>query len=719
MAEKTLISIYKNFADTKDVDFGLDDFLTGVKNGKWQDDVLAVRVIEDKKARDIRKKKCHMVTISGSFDGRNDQTCRKHSGYIAIDIDKIENPNTIKAVLANDKYMYAIFESISGKGLCALVRIDGTRHADAFEGICAYLYETYQIIVDRSGSNVSRSRFISFDPYMVQNDTAVIFKKYLPKKKPKKQNQVVFVQSDFDEIITQMYNRNVNICEDYREWVSVAYALYSEFGDAGIKYYHTLSSMSSKYNSDDTDKQYDVCGKNHKEGKSKTAHIGSIYYHAKANGIDIYSARTKEVIRATISQSKAGSTQKGVSDYLAKFQDIPAEESAPIIDQVVSKSIEYESDNIIEDIVSYLQTYHLKKNVISRNIEMNGRPIDDSDINSIFIDIKSICDKATKDLVCSVLFSNRIPTYNPIFEFYEENKESETGDCFNQLFGTITTDTSHYHTFIKKWYVGIIASAHGFQSPLALILTGGINKGKTQWFRRLLPRKLQALYTEDKLKEDKDAQILITKKLVQMDDEWGSMSKKEEKFFRALMSKQFFSIREPYMRVSVDLPRLAVFCGTCNELEIVSDADNNRRILPVNVLYIDFAKYNAIDKTALFIEAWKAYKAGYNFEMDSSDIANLSSSSEQHKIIDAEFEILFSHFTVPTNEISCKKWTNTEIISYIKRTLQVQVSPKKLGAALKKLGFQQKGERRGDNQARVWLIDTKNDLYTNAPPDVF
>ena len=84
MAEKVLISIYKNFADTTDVDFAIDDFLGGIRDGKWQDAVLKVRTISDKKERDIAKKKCPMVTVSGSFIGRSDNSIRKHSNFIAI-----------------------------------------------------------------------------------------------------------------------------------------------------------------------------------------------------------------------------------------------------------------------------------------------------------------------------------------------------------------------------------------------------------------------------------------------------------------------------------------------------------------------------------------------------------------------------------------------------------------------------------------------------------
>lgn len=702
-----MISFYKDTHDKKNKDTGIDDFINGVRSGKWQDIVLKIRTIPDKKERTEAKKGCPLVTVSGSFTDRKDASLRKHSGFIAIDLDNIDNPNVIKELLATDKYIYASFISISGTGLCLLFKIDGSRHLESFEGIAAYLYETYQLIIDQSGKNVGRARFVSYDPYLVFNPAALLFKKYPPKKRTAKPNPVVIVQSDFDEIIRQMQSRQINICEDYNEWLSTAYALVSEFAEAGRSYFHALSGISGKYVSDDCDKQFDLCLKAHKEGKSKTATIGSIYYHAKQSGIEIYSSRTKEIIRATQSQVKAGMDAAGVGMYLQKFQEIPFTESAPIIEQVITKQVKFASENIIEDIQSYLAQYSLRRNAITRNIEMKGKPIDDADINSIFIDIKSVCDKATKDLVCSVLFSNRIETYNPIFEFYEANKNICTGNEMVELCSTIITDTADYDTFILKWYVALIASIHGEHSPLALVLTGGINTGKTQWFRRLLPRAISTLYTEEKLAGDnKDSLILMTKKLIIMDDEWGGMSKKEAKFFKALMSKQMYPVREPYGRVSLDLNRLAVFCGTSNEVEIIQDPEENRRLLPINVISIDHAAYNKIDKDALFVCAWKYYLNGYDYHMGKSDIETLSASSERHKMVDAEEELINAYFATGGGLVH--KLTNTEIMVYLKSQTQINCSSKRIGMALKNMGFIQEVIRINSNKtSRVWHITYK------------
>lgn len=668
MAEKTLISIYKNFADTNDKDFAVDDFLNGVKQGKWQDAILKVRTITDKKERDLEKKKCPMVTVSGSFAGRKDNSIRKHSGLIAIDIDKIDNPNAVKELVASDRYVYSAFISISGTGLCLIFKIDGTKHAEAFEGIGAYLYETYQLIIDQSCKNVSRSRFVSYDPYLVYNPNALLFKKYLPKKKAKPANHVVFVQSDFDEIITQMYNRGVNICEDYAGWIQTAYALISEFGENGGKYFHTLSSLSSKYNAEDTDKQFDACLKNHADGKSKTAHIGSIYYHAKQAGIDIYSARTKEIIRATISQTKAGMDSNGVANYLQKFQQITAKESLPIIEQAIAKQIEFHSDNIIEDIQSYLQSYQLRKNTITRNVESVGKPIDDSDINSIFIDLKSVNDKMTKDLVCSVIFSNRIEQYNPIKSFLSEYDGETLTEAHNLtlLIRSIKSDTVNYDKWLTKWLVSLIASAYGHYSPLTLVLAGEKQgTGKTHFFRNILPKRLRRLYAESKMDAGKDDEILMTKKLIILDDEYGGKSKKEYTKMKEVTSKEWVNVREPYGRVSVDLRRLAMFCGTSNDLQILNDPTGNRRVIPIHVLDdIDRKLYNQCNKDLLFHELHAMYLGGYDYTILKDEIAELNDNTDNFKQSTPEEELIAAKLS-HGNSQSGEWLTITQIIQYL------------------------------------------------------
>jgi hypothetical protein len=717
MSEKILISSFRNIKDKSPQDMGLDDFISGVRTGIWQDAVLRIRTIADKKSRQTEKEKCPNVRISGSFTSYSDKDLRKHSGYIAIDLDDTtQSPEVVKEMVANDPYVSAAFTSISGNGVCLLFKIDPTRHLDSFEGLAAYLYESYGLIVDQSGKNVSRARYVSFDPHLIENPSASLFKKYLPKKKAAPVNKVVFVQSDFDEIITQLYSKGVNLTETYHEWVSIAYSLISQYAEGGLEYFHTLSSLSSKYDHGATGRQYSNCLKSHATGgRASIATIATIYHHAKQAGVDIYSTRTKEIIRATVSQSKAGVKAPEIANYLEKFQEISAAEALPIVTSIISNNVTQAEGNIIDDIQGYLGQYALQRNTITRNLETNNRLVDDTEINSIYCDLKSIDKEISKDLVLSVMYSNRTQSYNPILKWYSENKETARGGQLDALCRSIITDTQHHEIFITKWLVSIIASIHGYHSPLALVLTGGIRKGKTQFFRRLLPRALKQLYSEQKIRDDKDAFILMTKKLICMNDEWDGMSKAEDTFFKSLMDKDLFSIREPYGRISVDLKRLAVVCGTSNTKEIILDPDNNRRIIPVDVNSIDFALYNSVDKGALFLELWDMYLAGYDYEMSFDDIQKLLESSECHNIISSEAELLHANFTKPASTMFAKQLTNSEILAFLKKETGAVLSPKRLGAVLKNSGFEQARVKKNGQVQRIYYVEYTRPVAEGLP----
>ena len=689
--ERVMISSYQSVIDKNDKDIELLAFLDGVKDGKWQDAVLKVRTIQDKKERNKEKQKCPLVTISGSFKERKDNAIRKHSNVIAIDLDNISNPNTVKEVLKRDSYVFASFISISGHGLCVLFKIDGSRHLDAFESIAKYLYDNYQLIVDQSGKNVSRARFVSYDPYLHLNENAIVFKKYLPKQKPKKEHKVVFVKSDFDNIVKQFYDRSINICEDYTDWVTVAYSLISHFGESGRSHFHTLSSISAKYNYEDTDRQYDSCMRNYSEQKSKVSTIASIYYYAKLHGLEIYSEKTKDIIRAAATQHKSGVKAEDIQKSLYEYSNITPEDSKDIVDQVIQQNISFESENLIDDLVHFLKPYNLKKNTITRNIEKNKKPIDDSDINSIFLDAKTVYKDVTKDLVCSVLFSNRIEQYNPIHQFLTSQDLVNEYPNLEFLIKSVVTDTPNADKWITKWLVSMIASAYGKHSPLMLVFAGELQgTGKTHWFRYLLPQHLQPLFAESKMDGGKDDEILMTKKWIILDDEFGGKSKREEKRLKEITSKAWINVREPYGRVSVDLRRLAVFCGTSNDTQILNDPTGNRRILPIHILGINHDMYNKCDKEMLMIELYSLYKSGYDYSILKSEIEELNQNTDDFKQASVEEELIIEKL-MPGEE-GVDEWINiTSIIQYLIADTKINsLVNKRVGLVLTSLGYKKR-----------------------------
>jgi predicted P-loop ATPase/uncharacterized protein YciI len=700
------ISYYKNISSKQDVDIEINSFLEGIRTGRWQDIVLETRAAPTKEIKDLKKLSAPIVLISGSFSDRKDEALRAHSGFIAMDIDKIENVEDVKKLLSNDPYTYAAFTSIGGSGLCVIVRIDGSRHLDAFNAIASYLYNSYQLIVDQSCKNVSRCRIVSYDPFMVLNTKAQVFKKYLPKKKEIKFNKVVVVKTDFDSMIAQMDKKQLNLCEDYSDWISICYALVSEFGEQGRDHFHTLSSHSSKYNSDDCDRQYTACLKNHSESKGKKSTIATIYYHAKQNGIDAYSNQTKEIMRSATSQRAAGVGSEEIVKNLEKFGGITQEQSAEIVQQIVSKDIKYKSENVSADITVFVKNFALRKNTITRNVELNNKPIDDSDINSIFLDSKAVYKESTKDLVTSILFSNRIDTYNPLHEFFEQDLHL-IDDCPNiaLLLASIDSDTPNAAKFITKWLVSVVASAYGIHSPLVLIFSGEKQgTGKTHWFRYLLPKELRFLFAESKMDAGKDDEILMTKKLLILDDEYGGKSKKEEKRLKELTSKEFINVREPYGRVSVDLRRLAVFCGTSNETQILSDPTGNRRQIPIHINNINHDFYNQCDKAALWRELYAMFCAGFEYTILKEEIELLNQSTDAFKHSTPEEDLI--HKKLEIGDRAFGEWMSlTDIQQYLMMETKFNyLNTQRIGSILTALGYQQERKTRGNSKVRMYFV---------------
>jgi predicted P-loop ATPase len=701
-----LISSYKNIHDKQDIEIEIDNFLEGVQSGRWQDIALEVRNAPTKEIKDLKKKTAPVVTPSGSFSERKVDCLRKHSGFIAIDIDNLDDPAAVKKRIGSDSYIYAVFISISGKGLCLIIKIDGTRHLDAFNSIAAYLYNEYQLIVDQSGKDVSRARFVSYDPFLLLNTKSATFKKYLPKKKEQKHPKVMFIKTDFDAMIKQMDEKGINLCEDYSDWVRICYALVSEMQEEGRDHFHTLSSHSSKYNSLDCDSQFDACLKNHNETKAKKSSIGTLYFHAKQNGIEIYSEYTKGIARFATSQKAAGLSKEAIIETLEKQGGYSAEDSKEIVEQIVSKDIKFKSDSVSTDIAAFVNTYDLKKNVITRKIELDGKAIDDSDLNSIYLDSKAVFKESTKDLITSIIFSNRVPSYNPLHEFFEQELfeyDNDNWPNINLLLSSVVSDTQEADFFILRWLLSVVASAYGHKSELVLVFCGEKQgTGKTHWFRYLLPKKLRYLYAESKMDAGKDDEILMCGKLIINDDEYGGKSKKEDKRLKELTSKEFINVREPYGRVSVDLKRLSVFCGTSNETQILSDATGNRRIMPIHINDIDHDFYNQCDKEGLWRELFCMFQMGAEYTILKEDIDRLNAATEMYKISTPEDDLIHKKLT-PGSSTSYGEWMSlTDIQQYLMTETKFNyLNTNRIGQILTQLGFEK--QRRVLNLSKVMM----------------
>lgn len=714
------ISVFKETtAVIPEKNISFDQYLENIQAGEYQIDVIGYRTGK------LEKKKLQCVTPSGIFTQRRGDKIIEHSGFIAIDIDsKDQIVNDLRAVreaLSNDAYSYAVHDSVSGKGgLVVYVKINPTKHLESFLSLEKYYLDNYQVIIDKSCKNVDRLRYVSFDPDISINRKARTWKTYLKKAQiePTKHNYV-FTNNDIDYVFEQITSKGVDLTNEYHDWYRVGAALQHYFGgQEGLSRFHHVSSMSPKYDGAAVEKLYAII---EKRSATNVATIGSFLWMCKNAGLELKTKRTEYLERlAKMRRKSVGTSGGSKNDFEAKesfrktaeMEGYVGDDVKTIEEQVWAlpqSELNGKSDDILADLKTFLRGFDIQFNEITRNYELDGEPMTDRDYNSLYIKaIEQVDDKITKDRLFSLLDSEHTPSYNPFLQFFSKYKHLKPEGNFQKLCSCIQCKqtinhegverevTDYLEVYLKKWLLGIISSMHGTYSILILVLTGGQRAGKTKFFRGLLPDELMSFYAESKLDEGKDSEILMTKKLLILDDEFGGKSKQDAKRLKELSSKQWFNLRRPFGRTSEDLRRLAVLAGTSNDEEVINDPTGNRRVVPVNVIDIDHEKMAEIDKVELFIELYHEWRAEPDkFMLTAPEIEMLNRCTELNEQANIEEELLATLIKPCTDLYGGFHKTNSEIKVMLETKYPtIRVSTTKLGLVLKKMGFEKKTLRK-------------------------
>jgi predicted P-loop ATPase len=679
----------KNTKHAKIIDIG--EFVNYVKYATYKHVSDKIAAIEDKATRQKYKAE-HLpyITTSGVFSERANAGLLEHSGLISIDIDGVENMAEVRDLLQSDPHTFILFKSVSGCGLCVVVKVTAKaeNHLDHFRWLSQYYYDQYSIVIDESCKDVARARFVSFDPDIFVNEKSKLAgKKVTPKTQPKKINWIA-TEDQMSRIVSELYSNHLNIAESYQDYLTCAFAIADGYGEQGRQYFHAVAGVSSKYNEKQADKKYDNAIKTN---KSKIK-IGSFFYLAKNAGVEL---RTKEEETA---YAIAKSAKRNRSNIEGAITTAIASGINPKLTEEIARKVFERNDidlndgdiSVIEEATAFIRmNTDLKRNEIKHCIENDGMQIDDTFLNSIYLKTKIFLkDKIGKTDVDAIIHSDIIKSYNPITEWINANKDRPNEpEIIDRFISTIPYTDSRAKVFVRHWLMGLPASYHNEVVRLVLCFIGKQETGKTYFFRHMLPVSLRDYYAESSLmKEGDDAQVMGGNMIV-MDDELGGKSKKDMQKFKELTSKEWFSVRLPYDRTVTKIKRMAMLCGTTNDFQVADDSTGNTRMLPVefNEKY-DFKAYNAIDKDQLLIEIFRAYDGGESWQLTPEASELLAAASTNYSVADFEMELIETFLEKPTTSYGGFLMSNTEIKIYLERCSgQKILSTRKLGIALRKV----------------------------------
>jgi predicted P-loop ATPase len=678
------VSLYKSIKSTNPEQILVNDYISDIRRGTWQDFVIEARVL--KQQGDIagyKAKKLQAPCFTGSAimnaGEKNTSNILSLNGYILIDIDcAIDNISLER--LKNDKYSSILHRSFGGDGVVIFVKIDHLKFIESFEGLAQHYYSNYDIVIDASCKNTNRLRFISYDPDIFVNEKA---SRFIAKAKPKKEIKIkeyVYVQSDFKDILRQISERNIDLCqEDYFRYIRVGFAIADKFGIAGEDVFHQVCQYGAKYDYKKATVDYaNFC----KSGNSGVR-INTFYYYCKEAGIELYSKETQQIITSVkIAKSQGCATLEEQKKHLKTVHDIDlTSEQETLINTLISSNYDYsdgvnEAKTQLDELKEFiLQAYEPKFNTLTHDILLRGQKVEDKHENDILLEAHRVINEKIKiSDIRSVLNSSAIPTIDPIKDFFLSNNSID--DTIIDRYSNCLLPKSDYNNWaFKKWIVGAVHNWIANENdpivcPLTLVLSGdkqGI--GKTSFIRNLLPNELKEYYAESRIDgSDKDSLILMSKKLIILDDEFGGKAFKDSKDYKALSDKNFIDCRQAYTKNSKSFKRRAILAGTTNEKDILKDVTGNRRILAINVDSIDYNTMIAIDKTQLWASAYNLLKNGFDWSVRTeADIEYLRKNTMENEMVRPIEEMFFKYYSFEeTEQFSEKCVVNQgEILEYL------------------------------------------------------
>ena len=688
------ITIFKNFNEVIEHKT-IPKILHEIKTGKYRPGITYLRksLAENKlEAYEKAKKSLPAFTPSGKFvGGRKMEFLEAYSNFIILDIDKLSQTDlqNAKHKANQSEYTYASFISPSGNGLKILVKVNTTKedHKETFLAIQKHYETLLNHEIDKSGKDITRLCFYSFDDNLYQNEAAIVF---ASETKQSSQAEPVEASTTLNlkpETLNSeaVYNHCIRFTEKKVQYATgsrnvFVHQLACNLNRKGISLNEALSFILTDFGYDE---------------KEVTQTVHSAYGNIHEFGKEEYS---KFVNSSGVESSKIGQLNKSNSKKSDNQNLSPRAESRG--DFYDEDDEDKPKPTQIDRLELFLSTrYVFRHNMVSGKLEFQyfGKKkwhvMNDFIENSMLRECLKGRIKTNLSSLRNLLYSDFCELYNP-FEDYFFNLPSydEKTDYILELANTITTTKQElWQECFKKWIVAMVGCVLDDKviNHTVIVFSGKQGLGKTTWVEKLVPRKLKEyLFSGTINPNNKDTLVQLSECMLINLDELENLNRSEIGSLKEIITKTQIRMRKAYGHNNETMPRRASFAGSVNTAQFLNDSTGSRRFLCFEVENIQYQHEINIDN--VLSQALYLFKTGFRHWFDQEEIKNITENNEQYQLRSPEEELLLTWFEPCDRENATHYLNASQIAAKLAERAKITINDgtiNKIGKALKKHNF--------------------------------
>jgi hypothetical protein len=667
-----MVTIFKNFNEVVEHK-SLSTILDEIKTGKYKHAIIYLRKsLSEKKqeAYDKAKKSLPAFTPSAKFvGGRKLEFLAEYSNCIILDIDKLSKNDLQNAShLANqNEFTYASFISPSGNGLKILVKInsDKANHKDAFLLVQAHYESILKLEIDKSGKDVTRLCFYSFDENLYLNENASVFVASIPVEIPQLviPSAVEGTQPEPPTDYEAIYNHCIKFTEKKVQYANgsrnvFVHQLACNMNRKAVPMDIALNFIQTDFNFDDKEVSQAV-----------TSAYGNILEFGKNDK------------KPTTNDKQKSQNNKASEDEEEDDDDKPRPTQIDRLENFLSNKYIFRH-NIVSGKLEFQYFGKKKWNVMNDFIE-----------NSMLRECLKGRIKTNLSSLRNLLYSDFCQLFNPFDDyFFNLPTYDEKTDYITELANTITTTKQElWQQCFKKWLVAMVGCVLDEKviNHTVIVFSGKQGLGKTTWVEKLVPKQLKEyLFSGTINPNNKDTLVQLAECMLINLDELENLNRSEIGSLKEIITKTQIRMRKAYGHNNETMPRRASFAGSVNTAQFLNDSTGSRRFLCFELEGIQYQ--HDVDINLAFSQALYLFKSGFRFWFDQEEIKSITENNEQYQLRSPEEELLLTWFEPCEREKASLFLNASQIGAKLAEKAKINLNDgtiNKIGKALKKHNF--------------------------------